>query len=174
MVMNYKALTPMENIWRAVRELCTNPDSTIVMLDADDAFLHPGVICRIREARERGVDLTVGGMLRTDKWKDYPVCFDKPRSHRGGNVWQHLRTFRKALFDRLEEEDMMVDGEWIPHTEDWAYMVPMAEMARHPVHIVEPLYLYDPSADKSKRSIEERERLIASVMSKPSRQEVKA
>ena len=174
MVMNYKALTPMENIWRAVRELCTNPDSTIVMLDTDDAFLHPGVICRIREARERGVDLTVGGMLRTDKWKDYPVCFDKPRSHRGGNVWQHLRTFRKALFDRLEEEDMMVDGEWIPHTEDWAYMVPMAEMARHPVHLVEPLYLYDPSADKSKRSIEERERLIASVMSKPSRQEVKA
>jgi hypothetical protein len=36
-----------------------------------------------------------------------------------------------------------------PFAEDWAFMLPMVEMARKPVHITEPLYFYEPTGSKA-------------------------
>ena len=62
-----------------------------------------------------GHDLVWGGHLNTRKREVEPggnvaaVVVDKTRQRvlRGaGNVWQHLRSFRKSLFDRIRDEDL--------------------------------------------------------------------
>ena len=53
--------------------ICTDPESVIVTLEADDALIGDRVLERLAVEYERGADVTVGSMLRTDKAADYPV-----------------------------------------------------------------------------------------------------
>ena len=135
----------LANMATAIRMICTDPESVIVTLDADDALIGDHVLERLAAEYERGADVTVGSMLRTDKAAGYPVRFDRSREHRGGNVWQHLRSFRKRLFDAIPDEALRLDGDYIDLASDWAFMLPIVEMAANPVHVPEPLYLYEPS-----------------------------
>ena len=66
-------------------------------------------------ASQEGHDVVVGGHLRTDKqyrkqgFNTQVVRFVGARQRLlrgGGNVWQHVRTFRKHLFDAVKDEDM--------------------------------------------------------------------
>ena len=108
----------------------------------------------------------MGSMLRLDKEARYPVDFDNPRS-RGSNVWQHLRTFRKSLFDAISVEDLQLDNEWIDLANDWAFMVPIIEMASDPRRIPEPLYLYEPAAPKNAEIGRRRDLVIARILKMP-------
>ena len=47
---------------------------------------------------------------------------------------------------------------------DWAFMVPIVEMAASPRHIPEPLYLYQPAATKETDSRRERNAVIARIL----------
>jgi hypothetical protein len=76
--------------------------------------------------------MTVGSMLRTDKHKQYIPDFDQPRAKRGGSVWQHLRTFKKSLFDHVPDDDLRLNGHYVDVAADWAFMLPIVEMARQP------------------------------------------
>ena len=105
-------------------------------------------------------------MLRLDKEAFYPADFNEPRSWRS-NVWQHLRTFRKYLFDAIDVDDLKLDGEWIDLANDWAFMVPIVEMAASPRHIPELVYLYDPSEQKEAVHRAERDSIIARILAKP-------
>ncbi|HEX2922975.1 MAG TPA: glycosyltransferase [Chloroflexota bacterium] len=172
LLQNLQPLTPIENIDTAIRRLCSNPDSVIAMVDSDDALIGTDAASIIMEAYAGGADLTVGTMLRTDKHRRYPVDFVNPRASRGGNVWQHLRTFKKSLYDQVPADYLKLDGEWVRHTEDWAFMVPMVELSIKPVHINKPIYFYQPSADKAERSVADRERIIAGILEKASLREV--
>jgi 2-polyprenyl-3-methyl-5-hydroxy-6-metoxy-1,4-benzoquinol methylase/GT2 family glycosyltransferase len=163
---NLSPLTPIENTYFAITKICKNPDSVIALLDLDDALIGSDVVETIKEAYRNGADATVGSMLRTDKYAEYLVNFKNPRSARGGNVWQHLRTFRKYLFDQIKENDLKIDGEWIPHTEDWAFMLPIIELAQNPRHITTPLYFYEPSMRTY--DVSDRESIIAKIVSKKS------
>lgn len=156
----------MANLTLAIRHVCTNPDSVIITLDLDDALIGSTVLDRVEAEYLRGADVTVGSMLRTDKHAEYPVTFDSPRRARGGNVWQHLRTFRKRLFDAIPDEDLHINGEYVDIAVDWAFMIPIVEMAEQPVWIREPLYLYEPSGMGKGPDREERERQIAAIVSK--------
>ena len=144
-VRNRRRRGLLANMVTAIRVMCADPASVIVTLDADDALIGDGVLLRLAAEYERGADVTVGSMLRTDKAADYPVCFDRPRERRGGNVWQHLRSFRKRLFDAIPDDALRLDGEYVDLATDWAFMLPIVEMARNPVHVTEALYLYEPS-----------------------------
>ena len=126
---NLSPALPVANIYFAVRRLCDNPKSVVLMPDADDALIRPDAVAYVKDVYAKGADLAVGGILRMDKAVFYSANFHNPRSARGGNVWQPLRTFKKLLFDRINPDDLKVNGEWVPHTEDWAFMLPMAEMA---------------------------------------------
>ena len=142
--------------WLAITHFCSNKESVIITLDADDALIGRKVLDRVKQEYDNGADATVGTMLRTDKFKEYPPDLKDPRSHRGGNVWQHLRTFRKYLFDKIKVEDLQLDGEWIDIATDWAFMLPIIEMARNPKHIEDVLYFYEPSAQApARRKIQE-------------------
>ncbi len=154
------------NTWNAVTRFCDDPDTVIVTLDADDALLGRHVLDRVRAEYEAGADATVGSMLRLDKEASYPADFNRPRSWRS-NVWQHLRTFRKYLFDAIDVEDLKIDGQWIDLANDWAFMVPIVEMAASPRWIPDPLYLYEPSDQKRTVDRDERDSVIARILEKP-------
>ena len=155
------------NTWNAITNYCVDPQSVIITLDADDALIGSSVLERIRREYENGADATVGSMLRMDKEAVYPADFDRPRSWRS-NVWQHLRTFRKYLFNAIKREDFKLDGEWIDIATDWAFMVPIIEMAENPTHIPEPLYLYEPSDRKRQTDRAYRDSIIARILDKRS------
>ena len=144
-VRNRRRRGLLANMVTAIRMVCADPASVIVTLDADDALIGDRVLSRLAAEYERGADVSVGSMLRTDKAADYPVCFDRPRERRGGNVWQHLRSFRKRLFDAIPDDALRLDGEYVDLANDWAFMLPIVEMARNPVHVTEVLYLHEPS-----------------------------
>ncbi|MDE0419630.1 MAG: glycosyltransferase [Gammaproteobacteria bacterium] len=168
-VRNRRRQGLLANLVTAIRHVCADPETVVVTLDADDALIGKGVLQRLATEYRRGADVTVGSMLRTDKAATYPVCFDNPRRHRGGNVWQHLRSFRKRLFDAIPDEDLRLDGEYVDLANDWAYMLPIVEMADHPVYIEEPLYLHEPSGTGKGADRAEREAIIARIVAKPSR-----
>ena len=157
----------LANMVVAIRTICANPDSVIVTLDADDVLIGARVLERLAEEYDRGADVTVGSMLRTDKAADYPVCFDRPRERRGGNVWQHLRSFRKRLFDAIPDEALRLDGDYVDLASDWAFMLPIVEKARNPAYVREPLYLYEPSGTgKDPAGRAAREKVIARIVAK--------
>ena len=158
----------LANMVTAIRGLCGDPESVIVTLDADDQL--PGDRCldRLSEVYARGADLTVGSMLRTDKEAEYPVSFDAPRRHRGGNVWQHLRSFKKLLFDAIPDDALRLDGEYVDLANDWAYMVPLVELAQSPAYLPDPLYLHEPSGNGKLTDRAVREATIARIIAKSS------
>lgn len=165
-IRNRRRCGLLVNMVTAIREFCANPESVIVTLDSDDALIGDRVLERLAAEYDRGADVTVGTMLRTDKDANYPVCFDQPRRHRGGNVWQHLRSFKKRLFDAIPDDALRLDGDYIDLANDWAYMLPIVEMADMPVHIAEPLYLYEPSGIWKGADRALREEVIARIVAK--------
>lgn len=161
--------TLLANMVWAVRYICDNAESVLITLDADDCLIGNRVIETVAEAYNNGADLTVGSMIRTDKVSNYPVDFSCPRegSNRGGNVWQHLRSFRKSIFDAIPDELLHSEtGEYYDLASDWAFMVPMVKMARSPVWIKTPLYLYEPSGLGKGPDRGQREKVIADIMEK--------
>ena len=165
-VRNRRRCGLLANMATAVRMICMDPATVIVTLDADDALISDRVLERLAAEYEQGADVTVGSMLRTDKAAHYPACFDRPRERRGGNVWQHLRSFRKRLFDAVPDEALRLDADYVDIATDWAFMLPIVEMAAHPVHIVESLYLYEPSGIGKVAGRADREATIARIVAK--------
>lgn len=158
----------LANTYMAVRDVVVSPEIVIVTLDMDDALASPDALKIVLERHRSGADLTVGSMVRTDKKVSYPANFNRPRANRGGNVWQHLRSFRKHLFDRIPVEDVKPGGEWVELANDWSFMLPMTELARKPEQIEEVIYLHEPST--SPRPIAEvmnRETVISRICSLP-------
>ena len=166
LVRNETRRGSLYNLWNAVTQFCTDPETVIITLDADDALVGGHVLGRVRTEYEDGADVTIGSMLRFDKEASYPADFGEPRSW-NSNVWQHLRTFRKYLFDAIDVNDLKLDGEWVELAADWAYMVPITEMASSPRHIAEPLYLYEPAEKKDEQGRRKRDSIIARILEKP-------
>ncbi len=151
----------LENLVTAVRHVCSDPDSIIVTLDGDDALLGRGTLRRVWQAHADGADATVGSMLRTDKHLSYQVDFDAPVPL---NVWQHLRSFRKRLFDSIPDELLRLDGEYVALASDWAFMVPLVLLADRPTWIREPLYLHEPSGQGKGDDRQQREATISRIL----------
>lgn len=154
----------LANLVHAIRYLCARPDQIIITLDADDHLIGADVLDRLASEYDSGADLTVGSMLRTDKCSDYPVRLDDLRRHRGGNVWQHLRSFRKSLFDSVPDDLLRLDGAYVELASDWAFMLPMVELAQKPIWIREPLYLHEPGDTRNPSRAKAREDVIARLI----------
>ncbi len=163
----HRRMGMLANVFLAVRDFVEAPESAIVLLDLDDALADPDALAIVAAKHRDGADVTVGSMLRTDKATVYPVEFVDPRAKRGGNVWQHLRSFRKSLFDRIAPSDLKLQGDWIDLANDWAYMLPIVEMANNPVWLREKLYFHEPSTTRPPQERAARERVVSQIVSKP-------
>ena len=157
----------LANTVEAIRHHCGNPDSVIITLDADDCLIGERVLDVLAAEYSSGADMTVGSMCRTDKLANYTVCFELARAERGGNVWQHLRSFKKSLFDQIPDVYLRLDGSYVELASDWALMLPMAELARSPRWVRECLYLHEPGGPRDSTSRSQRENVIAALMALP-------
>jgi len=156
------------NTWLAVRSLIASPNAIVITLDLDDMLANRTVLESVWKMfqDEPALEVAVGGMVRSDRCDatPLPLQFDGARSLRGGgNVWQHLRSFRKRLFDRLRWEDLSQGEVAFPLACDWAFMLPLVEMSRCSRAISFPALLYR-APHKSKESRVERERLINTMV----------
>ena len=70
----------------AVRTICSNLETVIVTIYADNVLIGDRVLERLARKYARGADVTVGSMLRTDKAADYSVDFEDPRRKRGSDA----------------------------------------------------------------------------------------
>ena len=131
----------MTNFREAVERVCTNPDALLVVLDQDDALMHTHVVQQLKAACMEGADLINAPMFRPEKPTAlYEVIYELPRQRGGGNVWSHLRAFRKRLFEQVPEQvwSMAPDPDCLS---DFLTMVSMTELARHPMFLDGP-YAY--------------------------------
>ena len=148
----------IKNFQFAVHDICTRPESLIVVLDQDDALMRVDVAARLWRAWRDGADLVNAPMFRPDKpLALYPVCYSQPRRHGGGNVWAHLRGFRKCLFERIPEW-ALTPPKGVDCLSDYLTMVPLAEMAERPVALEDAYYyLHDRSPYSASRKQREAE-----------------
>lgn len=157
----------LANMTASIRHVCADGESVIVTFDIDDALIGPGVLDRLAREYDAGADVTVGSMLRTDKHKFYEVDVVDPRGRRGGNVWQHLRTFKKRLFDAIPDHELRVGGRYVDIAVDWSFMLPVVESSSMPVWIKDPLYLYETSGLGKHADRGDRDTQIAAITRRP-------
>jgi 2-polyprenyl-3-methyl-5-hydroxy-6-metoxy-1,4-benzoquinol methylase len=156
----------LANTVEAIRVHCGHPHSVMITLDADDCLIGSDVLDILDAHYAQGADMTAGSMCRTDKKACYPPVFERPRAHRGGNVWQHLRSFRKSLFEAIPDDYLRLDGDYVELASDWAIMLPMAELAVSPRWIEQALYLHEPGGGRDPATTRQRELVIAALMAR--------
>jgi FkbM family methyltransferase len=138
------------------------PDDVVFLLDGDD-FLPPGALEKIAEVyRDDGLWLTWGSYERDPKGPyagympnpatDWPEHIKLSRRYRvaagyeiGWVPFNHPLTFRRWLFDLLDEADFKDDqGAWFQAGYDFALMVPLTELAhQHGRFLQDVLYIYE-------------------------------
>lgn len=170
--------TRMENVYTAIHYYVSNPDSIIVMLDGDDALIGNKVLTTIAEKYDAyNADVSVGRFHQTYRIQPhyrYPVNFANPRKA-GGNVWQHLKTFKKYLFDSIplpyfkhkSESVKLYKNKWLQTCDDFAFMVPIVEMAQQPIQLDDINYYYERDYEKRNDDRDIKEQCIAEILTNP-------
>lgn len=131
----------LANFRTVIQEICSRSETLIVVLDQDDALMASDVAERLWSSWSHGADLINAPMFRPDKpLALYPVTYDRPRLCGGGNVWAHLRAFRKSLFDLVPSTAWLPADEEFDCLSDYRTMVPMAELAKNPVSFNDRYY----------------------------------
>lgn len=168
----------LEGEFIAIRYFISNPYAIVVMLDGDDALIGANVL---RDVWNRYVisnaDVTVGRVHQTYRLQPhyrYPVDFCNPRKT-GGNVWQHLKTFRKYLFDSLPlpylkwEKSMskLQNWQWYEKCDDYALMVPIVEMSSNPMQMDRINYYYERDFQHKDDFRELKEACIRDILHRP-------
>ena len=113
--------------------------------------------------------MILGAMFRPDKpTKVYHPDFSSPRANRsGGDVWIHLRSFRKKLFDALPDEALQIDGRWIEECTDYATMIPIVELACCPRYVPEYLYFHERTTPRTPERRRAKDAIIDRILMKP-------
>ncbi len=156
----------LANIDFAVRRLCANPDALIAILDMDDAFMNKDVTHILKHSQQLGHDLVWAGPFRPEKpCKSYhPLRHAKPAMLGGDDVWIHLRSFRRDIYDKIDQERLKTDGSWIGECTDYALMIPLAESAKQPVFIPRYFYWHERSGDSSGANRERKDSIIRKIL----------
>jgi len=144
-IRNKERRSILPNIVDSIKNVCTNPNSVIITLDMDDALLSRDALCMIRSEYLRGHDMVSSTCLKKGvRILPYEIDYNNVRNSNAGDVWMHIRSFRKYLFDNICESDFKENDNWIEVFNELTFMVPIAEMASDPVQIRVPIYLWEP------------------------------
>ena len=169
--------TRMENEYRCIHSIMGNQESVVVLVDGDDALIGNDVIRELHDKyRYWHTDVVVGRFHQTYRVQAhyrYPVDFMRPRE-RGGNVWQHLKTFKKYLFDSVplsyfkhEGDEKLSANRWFETVDDFAMMVPIVEMSEKPMQSDFVNYYYERDFDHKDDDRALKESCIAEILQKP-------
>tara|TARA_R100000008_G_scaffold86885_1_gene82438 strand:+ start:10874 stop:12520 length:1647 start_codon:yes stop_codon:yes gene_type:complete len=136
----------------------TREDTIVILLDGDDLFSSKNVLSYLNEVYSKeDIWLTTGSYVETgtgrvvksmelpqEAWRLGVRKFREPAGH--PNVFSHLRTFKKKLYQKINPEDLLdKNGQHYRCTFDRALMYPMIEMAgpEHHKVIKKILYVYN-------------------------------
>lgn len=167
LVRNPARLGRVANYRFGVSDLCEDPDAMIVVVDQDDALAHPAALREVLEAGAAGHDVVLAAPFRPDvPTHVYEPQFARVRETYGGDVWIHMRAFRKRLFDELPDAALEVDGEPLAYLIDYATMIPIAERARSPLYLPRYRYWHERSTVLDAAGVRERDRIIERILAK--------
>jgi len=177
-----------QNTYKAIHYFLENQESVVCIVDADDAIIGKNALKNVFEKYSFfGADVVVGKMYRTDKIHahyKYTPNFSNPRLY-GGNVWQHIRTFRRYLFESLRFSDLKIENKncstedvllarrfshkkvFPEHSWDFTYMIPIVEMSDNPMWINHFNIYHDRTTTNTTEIKERKEEIISEIISKP-------
>ena len=159
------------NFLLAIKEICQDPQTLIAVLDQDDCLMQADVVARLHDAKQQGADLVQMPMYRPNKPINlYIPDYSNPREAGGGNVWSHLRVFTKELFDQVPEcyFKHSNSSEWFEIVTDYLTMIPMAELAKHPVYLDSGYSYWHLRKNIGQDDRTNEKNLISEMLSKPS------
>ena len=155
----------VDNYYQAIREVCTNLDTMIVVVDQDDALLHPNTIQDIHEAYNQGNDIVLSAPFRPDDpTKIYTPDFTRIFQTYGGDVWIHLRSFQKKLFDELASDVFVMNDTKLGAQLDYAMMIPMVLSANNPIYFPRYRYWHERTTVLDEESRQNRDLVIEYIL----------
>ena len=179
-----------QNTYKAIHYFLENQDSVVCILDADDALIGKNALKNLFEKYSFfDADVVIGKMYRTDKLHahyEYTPNFINPRLY-GGNVWQHIRSFKKYLFDSLGFDDLKIANKqqqtddillskrfsqkmvFPEHCWDYTYMVPIIEMSENPMWINHFNDFHDRATTNTTEIKQRKDQIISEILAKPSK-----
>lgn len=152
LVKNEESLGTLANLVRAIQS-CQD-EEIVVVLNGEDWLAHEWVLQRLN-AYYANPDLwmTYGQAVSFPSFQPGPCRpFLLQDLKEGGFrshpfVSSHLKTFYAALFNRINETDLIYQGQFLAAATDAAYMIPMLEMAKeHFQFIPEVFYISNQEA----------------------------
>jgi uncharacterized radical SAM superfamily Fe-S cluster-containing enzyme len=179
-----------QNTYKAIHYFLENQESVVCIIDADDALIGKNTLKNIFEKYSFfGADVVIGKMYRTDKilaHYKYTPNFINPRLY-GGNVWQHIRSFKKYLFVSLSFDDLKIANKqqqtddillakrfskkmvFPEHCWDFTYMIPIIEMSENPMWINHFNIFHDRTTTNTIEIKQRKEEIISEILAKPSK-----
>lgn len=179
-----------QNTYKAIHYFLENQESIVCVVDADDAIIGKNALKNVFEKYSFfGADVVVGKMYRTDKLHahyKYTPNFINPRLY-GGNVWQHIRSFKKYLFDSLSFDDLKFANKqqqtddillskrfsqkmvFPEHCWDFTYMIPIVEMSENPMSINHFNVFHDRATTNTTEIKQRKEEIISEILAKSSK-----
>lgn len=149
----------------AIKGFVEDDEDIIVSVDGDDWLIDEQVLSVLNEAYDGEIWLTYGQYIPySDSYKNYcqPLGYNRTtndqgewiesrldsRTYRHSGVWitSHLKTFKKKLWDKIDDKDFREEnGEYFKTCGDCAMLYPMIEMAgdQHIKFINRVLYVYN-------------------------------
>ena len=136
------------NIKKGIDFLNLSDDTIIVLVDGDDYLASNNVLSYLNEIYTKDIWLTYGDFAPVSgKYKNICKPIDNTQEYRKSGKWlsSHLRTFRKWLWDKIDDKDLRDEnGEYFHMAWDLAMMYPMIEMAGSHVKFIDKvLYMYN-------------------------------
>ena len=152
----------LRNIVEAART--ADDDSVIATLDGDDVLCNAKTVSYLLSEYARGADVVwtahrwdTNGMNISGHMPDGVDPYAWPW------VSSHLRTFRKALIDRISDENFKdTRGQWFKRGYDQALMLPVLKVASRRVFLPEVCYQYNintSSIPAGERNLAERDQI---------------
>lgn len=147
LVKNEEMLGHVANVYRGA-QACQDGE-IIVLLNGEDRLAHEWVLSRLNQYyADPDLWLTFGQYMEYPAFKK-GICrpilsneWSEKGIRKSPFVFSHLKTFYASLFKKIEEQDLIYQGKHISLNAEFAYMIPMLEMAKnHYQFIPEVLYL---------------------------------
>jgi glycosyltransferase involved in cell wall biosynthesis len=155
----------------------SNKNNIIVTIDGDDWLADNTVLSYLNEIYTDDIWLTYGQFVPVSgRYKDFckPIALQDYRQT-GEWVTSHLRTFRRSLWNKIDDNDLRENGEYFKVGWDLAFMFPMIEMAGSHIRFIDKvLYIYNdqnPTND-FRVNADESIRIATYIRSKPSYKEL--
>ena len=148
---------------RGLKYIQMKDSDIIVSIDGDDYLANDNVLNYLNKIYRNDIWLTYGQYTSlSGKFEDICQPFDKvnttnpvgqrivisltTQEYRNFGIFftSHLKTFRKFLWDKIDDDDLRYEGEYFKTCCDVCMMFPMIEMAGKHIHFIKKiLYIYN-------------------------------